>query len=283
MRNYLLSFLFLTGMAACTERMDISTDNPTPRLVITGYITTEKAEHIIQVSRTVGYFGHESPKLYSNASVKINNIPLKNLENGNYCTAPDFYGKPDSTYKLEVWVDFDEDGEDEYYTASATMPSYPVLDSVSFIKITGNKPYWFALVHFRDVPGPNHYGAHLYLNRVDVPPLKYSKNIPHYFLNPFNERAAEGDNIVFPTYVIQEEMNWINDEKIMLHRGDTIMLELNLLSPEYFEFIRTAKEEIEGGNPLFAGPPANVPGNISGNALGIFGAYTVSRAYTIFP
>ena len=282
MKKILSYSLLLAIISACTERIDITTDNATPRLAITGYITTENGPHKVQVSRTVGYFGSEKPMVYANATVKINNVDLEyDQTDGYYKTDKDFVGIPGETYKLEVWVDFNGDGTDEYYTASTTMPALVQLDSMSLRPMRANRPEgppWVPFVHFMDVPGPNFYGAHLYINK-----FQYSSDLTRYFLNFFDDKAAEGQYINFPIleYWIREEIHWINDEIIILRPGDTITIELNLLSPEYFEFLRTAKEELNGGNPLFAGPPANIPGNISGNILGVFGSYTVSRAHTI--
>ena len=282
-RKYIFCFLLLTTVLSCTEHIDITTDNASPRLVITGYITTEATTHFIQVSRTVSYFGDEKPATYSNAKVSINGIILNYTSDGLYSTPSNFRGEPGKTYQLEVLVDFDEDGIDEYYTAYATMPPIPILDSISLRASESNNPIgppWFPFVHFMDVPGANHYGVHLYINNS-----KFSSNVTSYFLNFFNDKAAEGEYINFPVvnYRLQEEMEKRNDEIVILKPGDVITLELNLLSPEYFEFIRAAKEEVVGKSPLFAGPPANIPGNISGNALGIFGAYTVSRASVTLP
>ena len=111
--------------------------------------------------------------------------------------------------------------------------------------------------------------------------MKYTNRIQRYYVNVFGETTAEGQYINFPVFFIQKELNWYEDEKINLYTGDTITFELNVLSRAYYDFLRAAKREISGGNPLFAGPPANVPGNISNGALGIFGAYTISRQSVI--
>jgi hypothetical protein len=111
--------------------------------------------------------------------------------------------------------------------------------------------------------------------------LQYTGRIQRYYTNFFGETAAEGQYINFPVFFIRKELSWEEDEKIYLYTGDSITFEMNELSVAYFDFLRAAKQEINGGNPLFAGPPANVPDNISGGALGIFGAYTVSRQFII--
>ncbi|MDR2802572.1 MAG: DUF4249 domain-containing protein [Prevotellaceae bacterium] len=281
--RFIAGFIALGGLLsnACTERMDITSDYIMPRLVITGYITTDTTVHKIQVRRTAAYFGTEQQLTYDNALVKINGVALRPAGNGDYLTAPSFYGVSGETYTLDVWLDFDEDGIDEHYTAATVMPAMHVLDSVTLASIqqgAAGAP-WMLTVHFQDLPGTNDYGVHLYIHQAGGRDIWYSEQLRRYFINNFGDHAAEGQYISFPayTYVIAESMWWYDDEKITLQPGDTLIAELNTLSPDYFEFIRTAQLEISGGNPLFAGPPANMPSNIQGGALGVFGAYTASR------
>jgi hypothetical protein len=266
----------MIAFCACSERMSISTDNAEPRLVITGYITTDTMVHTIRVSQTMAYFGNDQAKTFPDAIVRINDNALMSAGDGVYATDPSFHGVPGEKYKLEVYVDFDEDGTQEYYTAETVMPLKHNLDSISmhpvFSNMESDRRYWFLMVHFQDLPGPNTFGAHLYVNDY-----KYSNKLQRYFLNEFGDDAAEGAYIVFPVYVLREKMRWDNDEDYLLYTDDKITVELNMMSQAYYDYVRAAAMEIAGGNPLFAGPPANVPGNISGDALGIFGAYTTSR------
>jgi hypothetical protein len=265
--------------AACTERMNIVTDNAVPRLVITGAITTDTMQHVISISQTVGYFGNEEVKTFSDAVVKINDDLLLPLGDGRYATSASFSGVPGQTYALDVELDYDGNGVAEHYTAQTTVPPMHTLDSASLhiaLAQTSDDPVWSVFVHFQDQPGLNTYGAHLYI-RSPYYSIQYTSSIPYYFLNMFGKTTAEGQYIHFPVFFIQKELTWNDDSKLPLCTGDTLTVELNELTEVYYDFLRSAQREINGGNPLFTGPPANVPGNISSGALGVFGAYTVSR------
>jgi len=269
---YCLLLLF-----GCRERIDITTDNAVPQLVITGYVTTDTMAHIITIAQTMGYFGTETPKTYDNAVVTINGEPLHALGAGRYATDEDFFGEPGKTYLLEAYIDKDNNGNPQYYTASTTMPPMHVLDSITlrfFRNDHHGEPAWAIYVNFRDVPNvPNLFGAHLYVNSE-----KYSNKLRRYFLNFFDESAADGQYIRFFTYILRHEMRWdIEEHFFKIYTGDTLTLEFNMLDRTYFNYIQAAKAEVSGSNPVFAGPPANVPCNIQGGALGIFGAYTTSR------
>jgi len=53
------------------------------------------------------------------------------------------------------------------------------------------------------------------------------------------------------------------------------------INREYNDFLSDAQIELQGSNPLFSGPPANVKGNISNGAFGFFSAYSATRSYAI--
>jgi hypothetical protein len=255
--------------------MNIDVDNAAPRLVITGSITTDTMPHIVSVSQTIGYFGNDDIKTFSGAIVKINEERLFSLGNGRYATNASFFGVPGQTYVLDVELDYDGNGAPEHYSAQTTVPTMHLLDSISLHLMPSLATYdlvWSIFAHFQDQPGPNTYGAHLYINDI-----QYTKKLQQYYLNTFNEAAAEAQYISFPVFFIRRELSLDEEDKIYLYAGDTITFELNNIDVVYFDFLRAARLEISGGNPLFAGPPANMPGNISGGALGVFGAYTVSR------
>ena len=276
---------FLCFVFACRERIDISTDNLEPKLAISCIITTDTGRCHAYVSRTLAYFGNDEATTYS-ATVKLNGKPMRSLPEapeGYYFTDSSFYGAPGEDYHLEVWVDFDGDGEPEYYDAKATMPRMANLDSITLIPLSQagivyNDPPWMVVVHFQDEPGLDYYGANMYVNRT-----KYSFSYVNYYLNEFDATTEDGRYIRFPTYYINDEFRWYRDNNMILEPGDTISIELNCLSEDYYNFIRTASLEVSGGNPLFAGPPANVPGNISNGAAGILGVSTVSRKSLILP
>ena len=103
--------LFIS-ISACTERINIETDNAPSRLVIYGYITTDTMQHSIWITRSAGYFTTDSPEGVSHATVTIsdndgNIIPLAedNTTAGLYQTAADVYGECGKTYTLDVRFD----------------------------------------------------------------------------------------------------------------------------------------------------------------------------------
>ncbi len=280
---YLLLILSLGGVGgfSCTERINIDVDNAVPQVVITGRITTDTTVHTVTVAQTMRYFGIEAPKTFSNATVTINDALLQSLGNGVYGTDPGFYGEPGKKYQLKVELDVNDDGHTSYYTAEAVMPPMHRLDSIYLRPLIPDmdmtNPHWVIIANFMDIKDvPNLFGGGLWINEIN-----FSENLRRYFLNFNDEMAADGQYIRFPLvpeFILRKDMNRNDEEEdFLLYTGDMITVELSMLDKPYFDYLRAAKTEISGSNPVFAGPPANVPSNIQGGALGIFGAYTVSR------
>jgi len=272
-----------TVCAACTERIDLSTRNAPPQLVINGYITTEAQRHTVSIAQTMPYLGAPEHRTFSDARVAIDGVLLSSEGDGVYATDPAFAGIPGQTYRLDVELDYNGDGAPEHYTAETTIPPVHTLDSITIVMdLTSHRPaddpLAMIFIHFQDIKNViNTFGAHLYINDT-----LYSNKFQRYFINPFGDYSADGMYIHFPTaYMLQKEMRWDDDQYKLIFSGDKFTIELNMIAPDYFEFIRIAKLEIGGGNPLFGGLPANVPSNISGGALGYFGSYTVSRVSAV--
>ncbi len=279
-KKYIYLWCLLLLLGSCTERIDIDVDNAAPQVVITGCITTDTMVHTVTVAQTMRYFGIDEPITFSDATVTINGAPLQSLGNGVYGTDAGFYGEPGKQYRLEVALDVNNDGHTSYYMAEAVMPPMHLLDSIYLRPLTPDmdmtNPYWVIVVNFMDIKDvPNLFGAGLRINEVN-----FSSYLRRYFLNFNDELAGDGQYIRFPLvpeFILRKDMDWNDENDFPLYTGDTITVELSMLDKPYFDYLRAAKTEISGSNPVFAGPPANVPSNIQGGALGIFGAYTVSR------
>ena len=283
--------ILIFAAAACTERIDIKTDDAPPRLVIYGYITSDTMQHSIQITRSAGYFTTNSPEGVSHATVTISDsegklIPL--VENdtipGLYQTAADVYGEEGKTYQLDVLVDSDGDNMVEHYQSSeAYLQPIHHIDSINlevsdfipnsvevrlFAKNTQeNDNHFFTIfVAINDsVVNPN-INRFFVIDNAMFRGMPYIRNVPCYFLNQDPDRE-------------------FRDE--ILHVGDKVTLNMNSISKEYATFIGNVQSEIRISIPIFGGPPANVPTNIqcmdpkNGNPVsGFFTAFPSRYAHT---
>ncbi|MDR1865215.1 MAG: DUF4249 domain-containing protein [Bacteroidales bacterium] len=277
MHRFPLILLFLFG-AACTERIDISTQAAPPRLVIYGYITSDTTRHSIRITRSAGYFTTDRPEGVSNAAVTISTgnrrIPLTENDTvpGLYQTADNVYGLSDATYTLDVLLDFDSDGTQEHYRSSAYLARLNHIDSIALQPSTIFRGSVEVLLYAQDLPEENFYSVFVSINDSLLNP-----SINGFFVMDdvfFNGVYMNGVSCFF----IDPE----DDEgKKILQAGDKVTLNINAIPKEYATFISNVQSEIRGSNPIFGGPPANVETNI--RCIEPPDAVEVSGFFTAYP
>ena len=273
--------LFLTAMflaSSCTEIIEIELDSTFKRLVVHGIITSDSLHHGVELTTTTDYFFNENPPPVQQATVSFafndTIIYLEELANrpGIYKSPHAFRGEPGVIYSLEIRdVDIDEDGAPEYYAAETTMPEIAKADSIALIRfVTPFFSSYQVALWSPDPPGVNYYNYKLFRNGEPI-----NKRLSDYTVQP--------DEFFNNNYVAGLPIGFLNDddEDEVINPGDIVTLEINSIPEEYYNFIIDAQSEIFGNNPLFSGPPANVPTNMNNNAVGIFAAYSIDRISTV--
>lgn len=287
-----LSLPFL--LASCTERYDFKLQDTESKLVIIGYVCTEKGQYAIDITRTRSYFEAGSMRDVPSAKVYINDeelTPDPEIKS-RYLTRPDFSAVTGQTYTLRVEMDFNGDGQIEVYTAEAVAPK-KVFAFMKLQPLTNEAdgpalPLTTLLV-FQDPKGEdNNYGAHLYISTARDSNDTYHKyhisNTPSkYVTNMFKSDVADGELIFYPAYMIGRKLLYKPLDTLMVYPFDTIEVEFNCHSKEYYEFIRQCDDAASGSNPMFMTPAGPVTGNVSGGAIGAFGVYTNSRSKGVVP
>ena len=269
---------FLILLFSCTERIDINTNDAAPRLSVFGYVTNLQGVHTVKITYTAGYFTSEAPIGISNAIVSLfdgtNRYFLTENPDtaGVYCTDPLFSGKEGKTYTLDISLDFNKDGIDEHYRATAYMPYATRVDSVELQPSL--MPSVPNLLLYGKVPDTQKNYLALYLQKNSE-----ITNIFGYFLI-LTDSYFEGydiDGYEFPCFI-----------RGGIEIGDTITFKVKSFSEEFANFISHAKSEVGGSNPIFGGPPADVGTNIFAldknnetPIVGFFGAFPQDEKYTI--
>jgi hypothetical protein len=280
---FLLVFAFILG--ACTERIDIHTDDAPPHLVIYGYITSDTTQHYVKITRSAGYFSTSRPEGISNAVVTIETegeiILLEESlsEPGLYLTKPDVFGIEGKTYVLNVSLDFDNDGIMEQYTAESYLPFSIRLDSIGLQPSKALTDYIEVLVSGEiSAEGKDYYSIHVYRN--------------HHIVNDsLVGFQVYDDEYIDKTTIVETPLYYLNqdDDRSRIYDGDTISLRMDVITKEYADFIINAGTEIQGSIPFFSGPPANVETNIKSfvpdpkiPVVGFFTAYSGRTQSTIY-
>lgn len=251
----IISLTFL--LASCEDVIDVELDSIPPRMVIEGVINDMDQQCQIKLSKTSDYFKPGENPAVTGATVSVTD------ENGNTAefeeTAPGTFtsqnmlGIESFSYTLQVWA------EEENYMADCTLPQKVHIDSLSF----GIPPMLFEFedgfmvtCYFQD-PGEvrNYYRMKAY-KKDDVLAGDQSKVV-------FNDDFMDGNEMIMP---------WdLNSFQPL----DTVVVELQTLDQATYDYYRTLFPILGGG--FGASNPANPETNLTNDALGYFGAYTICR------
>lgn len=245
-------------LASCEDIIEVDLDSTPPKMVIEGTITDQESQVGIKLSTTSDYFKPGDNPAVSDAHVTITD------EHGHTTacveTAPGFFlSDPfqvieNTSYTLEV-----QTGE-EYYEAVCTMPQKVDIDSISYesapIYMEFEEHAVQVSCYFQDPEGrDNYYRLKAYVKGDEVSGEK-SKVV-------FNDDFVDGNLITLP---------WDLEGFLPL---DTVIMELQTLDRATYDYYRTLFPILEGG--MGASNPANPESNLSNDALGYFGALTISR------
>ncbi|MDR0541856.1 MAG: DUF4249 domain-containing protein [Dysgonamonadaceae bacterium] len=264
MKNIISLFLVVLMFASCTERMDIDLDGVPPQLVIYGSISTDATQHRISVMRSSDYFSNATPESISGATVTISDggnvfvLTESPTEKGVYQTAPDVFGVEGKTYILTVVAAFN--GETKEYTAASFLPYSVQVDSVLLQQ------------HSNDLPNTTAVDALLYGT------LPNSENICLNVLPFGNDNLPLNDKLT--AYSIISDIQQFNPLKLTLRnveKQSIANLQIQTITKEYADYVLAVQQELRWSIPIFSSPPANVPANISGGAVGFFTAYAIKK------
>jgi hypothetical protein len=273
------SVFFLVMLWGCTEEIDLKLNSTYRRLVVDGVITTDTTSHYVKLTYSGDYFQNDPMAGVSNATVVINDgegeVELTESANvkGLYLTPPDYYGVEGRTYSLTISnVDVDGNGEMETYTSQSYLSPVVKVDSVG---IGFHKIYnlWQILLYAKDpIERENFYMFKVFRNDS--------------LISDAYDEVVVADDMLFDgndvngVWVVALDANEPAED---LKKGDKVTLVMNSIDKPFFDFLTALQVETTPRNPLFSGAPANIPGNISNGALGVFAAYSTSSAQAIVP
>lgn len=266
----------LMGASGCTEPIELDLNSTARRLVVEGFINTDTTQQHIRLTLSGDYFDNQRMPPVTGATVKLSTdeeeLILKEMTGypGYYFTPPSFYGKPGKTYHLSInSVDVNNDGESETYTAQSYMPPLLHGDSIQ-IDYEKTLEMWKVLLFAKDPKETENF----YMFRLLINNSLWTNTLSSTELA--NDDMFDGNNI---NGVWIFAIDTQKDENI--YKKDTLTMELCHIDKTFYTYMEAIDEETEPKNPMFSGAPANVPGNISNNALGIFAAYSVDRLSAI--
>lgn len=268
---YLFPIAFVFGMISCQKPIDLDLFTKSePILVVEGQVTTDTMQHIVKLSLTNSYYDTTTLNAATGAIVSINNVALVESNNtdsaGFYYTPADFYGEEGKTYNLEISYN------NKNYTSSSYLAPLPQIDSVTI----GLNVFQF----FFFIPqlGDTAYDLTIHYNEPDTLGNTYLFNV--YIdgelttTNPRDKVYIDDEGAVTgPIYFSAQ--SFVTADVV---DSSIVTLEMLSISPDLIKFYDTFFNQTDlSGNPFAGSPPANIPTNITGGAVGFFQASAARR------
>ncbi len=265
------------ALLSCEEEINLNLKTSDTRLVVGGMITSDTTHHVITLTQSAHYFDNTQVKHISGALVEVmagDSIVVfteSDKNPGRYLSPANFYGVPGSEYRLRVTnVKMAGVSADEEFLSSSTMPPVTQMDSAS-IGYSYEWDLWKIVISAQDPANEsNFYMFNLLRNgRQTTETLK--------------EKTILDDRLFDGKYASEVWIFGLDSEEYEFQPNDILTMECYNITKEFYNYVYAVQIEIQGSNPLFSGSPANVPGNISNNALGYFTTSAVSRVDFINP
>jgi hypothetical protein len=274
--SYIIPVILII-ISSCTERIDIELDDTYTRLVVSGVITTDTMEHYIDLTRSTDYYYNEAPPPVTGAGMTItddkgNIYTLTEKTPGRYATDPSFAAVPGWTYTLDIQLNEEINGHNNYSASSTVYPIYPI-DSIGLIY----RPDWGfdglyeVTCYYQEPPTKDFYIFNLLINNAMV-------------TDTITERFVSSDEFYNGSYTNGIGVGYLDQSNggEVLNSGDTVTFQACSITEDYYNYLVSLQSETGFNTPLFSGPPANVKGNISNGAIGFFAAYSVSYSSKVF-
>jgi len=253
---FILSLFLL--LSSCEELINIDLNSADPKIVIEGTVTDQPGPYRVTITKTTDYYNPGTYPTVIGAEVTITDDlgfseELQEIENGVYQTI-NLQGVSDRIYTLTVIA------EGQTYSAVSSMPQPTEIDSLYYEKGEGgprqkDKEGYNLIVVFRDEPGVEDF------KRIKV--FRNGILQSGYFL--YNGRLSDGNVI---------EYNRIRTD---FELGDFVSIELLSIDKATYEYYSTLGNAAASASvsKIQTKIPANPNSNLTGDALGYFGAFTV--------
>ena len=250
----LIAFIF----SSCEDVIDVDLNSIEPKLVVEGLINIDNKNSNVKLTKTTDYFNPGEYENISEATVVLTDesgfyYELSEFTSGQYSNN-NLHFDNITTFRLSI----NSEGND--YSVEIHLPEKVEILSTSFEPTPDYMEFSGGCLvncHLRDPAGKaNFYRYNVYTtNEMGAIEEKF---------NVFDDEFVDGNEIT---------MRW---EEKQFFPGDTVVVELRSIDEGSYDYYLSVNALLESG---FVGSatPANPTTNISGGALGYFGASTVSR------
>ncbi|MFY8019560.1 MAG: DUF4249 family protein [Bacteroidia bacterium] len=253
------------SLSACQEKIDIDVPGGEPKLVIEAEVNSdENIGSYVKLSLSSNYFGPAEYPQVKEAEVSINGIAFIKADDGLFLAPSGYKGYPDTTYNLVVKYN------GKTYTASSKLEPMFRVDSL------------FQTFKPRDGFLPEGYSIS-YSGFDAREPIKYT-----YFQSGIISKTTFGDSLINGLILFDNSVTPIGKSYnfelpfTRFNKGDQFYCIFRSCDKAMFDLLSEYNNQNSGAPGPFQVPPANLPTNIKGGALGYFATYDYKRFdYTV--
>jgi hypothetical protein len=265
-----ISLILLVGswiilISGCEKVVNVDLNETESKVVIEGWIYTTPGPYKVQLTRTGSYFSSNPAPTISGALVIIrdnagNVDTLSETEPGIYSTHT-LQGVSDRTYSLQVTTNGNT------YTATEFLPDVTTIDTLGAISGKdlpfGDKDFYYVTFYaWEPQDKKNWYRFILSKYSTIIGQDSIVNNEPGDWIVT-DDGFVKGDIAELP-FITPFEFN------------DSVTVIMQSLSQPAFDYLAAMQIQVTSDGGMFSPPPANPKSNISGGAIGYFGASDVA-------
>lgn len=274
MKYIFLLFVLVGLLNSCTEKidLDLNDDEEFQRLVVAGWFTDEPSRQRVDLTLTTSYLQNESAPRALGAVVSVTDGETSwnytETDPGVYETEDGVFGEPERSYTLSI------DFEDKVYSATSFMRTVAPIDSIAFEFIEEedeeDPDYYDVFIWTQELEGIG--DSYMWLTEINGEPLR----------DTLTEIGFVEDEIYDGSYIDGAQIEYI-DLVDGIEPGDEFTIKQYNIGREAYDVFIGIMNETEWNGGLFDAPPANVNTNLTGGALGYWGAAGVSSKSGLLP
>jgi hypothetical protein len=260
MKNILLAMLAIALLNSCTKVIDINLNEADSKIVIEAELVSGTQDFMVKITKTSDFFNPGQPVTIVDAAVFLkkgtDNEPLNLTNDGNgIYILKNFTATENTSYFLSVTA------EGKTYEATDFLPKNVPLDSLT-VGVPENNPFnpsgadsFEIVVNYQDPQDDLNF----YRIKSTVNGIPRSEGVK---LLVIEDRYSAGAYFTLPIFTDSYELN------------DSVEVELVSMSRAMFDYFTTLALLVDGSG---GAAPTNPSSNWSGDALGYFGAFSVSK------
>ncbi len=259
---FIIAIISVFTMSACTDVIDLKLDDPTPVLVVDGFVTNQDTIQSVRLSSLENYFAPQPPD-YSFYKTAVVTLRENTTEVGSYTFNDEnqrfelqFQGNVGKEYQVHIVL---PDGE-SYLSASEMMQDTVPIDTIwqEFATEDGpssSKGDFVVKINTQEPQGLGDiYQWKSYVNGV------YNFEAQDIFVS--DDRFVDGQ-YVLDLEVYSMDNKSFQDYKTASPTGQVfVTIEQTTINQRYYDYITLVQQQLlQVGSP-FASPPAEIRGNV---------------------